>query len=142
MRGSLNKLRPGALEQSSLQEALAKMIAEFGEVSQVEIEFNFSWGEVDLEKTTEDTIFRLIEESLTNSVRHGKAKKIVITFYQVTDYYITIQDDGIGSYQVKFGYGLLQMQERLALIGASVAYEGSNGFKTTVKIPRNKVMGK
>ncbi|MCR1901516.1 sensor histidine kinase [Ligilactobacillus apodemi] len=102
VRGSLNKLRPGALEQSSLQEALAKMIAEFGEVSQVEIEFNFSWGEVDLEKTTEDTIFRLIEESLTNSVRHGKAKKIVITFYQVTDYYITIQDDGIGSYQVKF----------------------------------------
>ena len=67
VRGSLNKLRPGALEETSLKVALEKMLKEFEEVSKLKIEFYYEWDKADLEKTKEDIVFRIIQESITNA---------------------------------------------------------------------------
>ena len=47
---------------------------------------------------------------------------------------MTIQDDGVGFDELHYGYGLKQMQERLAIIGGSVHFENRNGFYTYIKI--------
>ena len=53
-------------------------------------------------------------------------------------YRLCIQDDGIGFESLKQGYGLSQMQERLAIIGGQVEFVNDNGFKTMVSIPKSR----
>ncbi|MDK7326488.1 sensor histidine kinase, partial [Lactobacillus mulieris] len=63
IRAALNKLRPGALENYTLQAALKKMLSEYSELSQMKFDFQYEWGSAEFEKTTEDVIFRIVEES-------------------------------------------------------------------------------
>lgn len=139
VRRSLEKLRPGALERVGLEEALLKMIADYGNLSKMLISLDYHWENVDLDTAKEDLVFRLIQESVTNSLRHGHADHVEIGMYsQDKDYIITINDDGIGCKEIVYGYGLTQMQERLAVIGGRVQFDSANGFQTTVFIPKRK----
>lgn len=90
-------------------------------------------GEVDFEKTTEIVIFRAIEEAITNSIRHGQAQHIWLKLtHDETHYYVDISDNGRGCQNIKYGFGLTQMQERLATIGGKVSYQGDDGFKIKI----------
>ena len=137
VRGSLNKLRPGALENNTLKEALIKIIREYEAISNLEIHLLYKWDNIDLDIAKEDIVFRGIQESITNSVRHGHAKTIWIELLEEEEAYVmTIQDDGVGFDELHYGYGLKQMQERLMIIGGSVRFENRDGFYTHIKIPK------
>lgn len=138
VRRSIEKLRPGALEGQSLQVALEKIIRDYEVLSDLEITLDYQWGAVDLEVTKEDIIFRVIQESLTNSLRHGHAHHVTIQMTSDEHYHLIIQDDGVGFETLQFGYGLTQMRERLAIIGAGVTFSNDKGFKTIVDIPKQK----
>ena len=128
VRGSLNKMRPGALENNTLKEALIKIIREYEAISNLEIHLRYEWDNIDLDIAKEDIVFRVIQESITNSVRHGHAKTIWIELLEEESYVMTIQDDGVGFDELHYGYGLKQMQERLMIIGGSVRFENRDGF--------------
>ena len=49
-----------------------------------------------------------------------------------------VQDNGTGCDHVEYGYGLTQMKERLAMIGARVQFISVNGFRVIVEIPVRK----
>ena len=136
VRGSLNKMRPGALENNTLREALIKIIREYEAISNLEIHLRYEWDNIDLDIAKEDIVFRVIQESITNSVRHGHAKTIWIELLEEESYVMTIQDDGIGFDELHYGYGLKQMQERLMIIGGSVHFENRDGFYTHIEIPK------
>lgn len=136
VRRSLNKLRPDALEGRTLKDALGKVIKEYQEVSQIDIEFSYEWETIDLSVAVEDIIFRVVQESITNSVRHGHASKVTIHLYEEEDFVMCIQDNGVGADEITFGYGLMQMRERLAIIGGRIAFNGNDGFKTIIHIPK------
>lgn len=137
VRGSLNKMRPGALENNTLKEALIKIIREYEAISNLEIHLRYEWDNIDLDIAKEDIVFRVIQESITNSVRHGHAKTIWIELLEEEEAYVmTIQDDGIGFDELHYGYGLKQMQERLMIIGGSVRFENRDGFYTHTEIPK------
>ena len=137
VRGSLNKMRPGALENNTLKEALIKIIREYEAISNLEIHLLYEWDNIDLDIAKEDIVFRVIQESITNSVRHGHAKTIWIELLEEEEAYVmTIQDDGIGFDELHYGYGLKQMQERLMIIGGSVRFENRDGFYTYIEIPK------
>lgn len=136
VRGSLNKMRPGALENNTLKEALIKIIREYEAISNLEIHLSYEWDNIDLDIAKEDIVFRVIQESITNSVRHGHAKTIWIELLEEESYVMTIQDDGIGFDELHYGYGLKQMQERLMIIGGSVRFENRDGFYTHIEIPK------
>ena len=136
VRGSLNKMRPGALENNTLKEALIKIIREYEAISNLEIHLRYEWDNIDLDIAKEDIVFRVIQESITNSVRHGHAKTIWIELLEEESYVMTIQDDGVGFDELHYGYGLKQMQERLMIIGGSVRFENRDGFYTHIKIPK------
>ena len=137
VRGSLNKMRPGALENNTLKEALIKIIREYEAISNLEIHLLYKWDNIDLDIAKEDIVFRVIQESITNSVRHGHAKTIWIELLEEEEAYVmTIQDDGVGFDELHYGYGLKQMQERLMIIGGSVRFENRDGFYTHIEIPK------
>ena len=137
VRGSLNKMRPGALENNTLKEALIKITREYEAISNLEIHLLYKWDNIDLDISKEDIVFRVIQESITNSVRHGHAKTIWIELLEEEEAYVmTIQDDGVGFDELHYGYGLKQMQERLMIIGGSVRFENRDGFYTHIEIPK------
>lgn len=136
VRNSLNKLRPGALEQHGFKGAIENMIKEFTSVSDLTITLDYRLDKVDFENTKEDILFRVIQESVTNAVRHGDATHIDISLYiEDNSLYLKIQDNGQGCEEIHYGFGLKQMKERLGMINGKVAYDGHHGFLTIVTIP-------
>lgn len=136
VRNSLNKLRPGSLEQHGFKGAIENMIEEFTSVSDLTITLDYRLDKVDFENTKEDILFRVIQESVTNAVRHGDATHIDISLYiEDNSLYLKIQDNGQGCEEIHYGFGLKQMKERLGMINGKVAYDGHHGFLTIVTIP-------
>lgn len=136
VRNSLNKLRPSALEQHGFKGAIENMIEEFTSVSDLTISLDYRLDKVDFENTKEDILFRVIQESVTNAVRHGDATHIDISLYiEDNNLYLKIQDNGQGCEEIHYGFGLKQMKERLGMINGKVAYDGHHGFLTIVTIP-------
>lgn len=136
VRNSLNKLRPGALEQHGFKGAIENMIEEFTSVSDLTISLDYRLDKVDFENTKEDILFRVIQESVTNAVRHGDATHIDISLYiEDNSLYLKIQDNGQGCEEIHYGFGLKQMKGRLGMINGKVAYDGHHGFLTIVTIP-------
>lgn len=136
VRNSLNKLRPSALEQHGFKGAIENMIEEFTSVSDLTISLDYRLDKVDFENTKEDILFRVIQESVTNAVRHGDATHIDISLYiEDNSLYLKIQDNGQGCEEIHYGFGLKQMKERLGMINGKVAYDGHHGFLTIVTIP-------
>lgn len=136
VRNSLNKLRPGALEQHGLKVAIEKMIEEFSSVSDLTIHFDYDLEKIDFENTKEDILFRIIQESITNSLRHGGANVVDIHMSIIDNaLHLTIQDNGVGCDCIHYGFGLKQMQERVDIINGKVNFDGSHGFLTEVVIP-------
>lgn len=97
VRRSVNELRPDALEQRDLLSAIHKMISQMSATSKVEITLDNSAGRLALGEDEEEVIYRIIQESITNSIRHGKADKVRIWMtreYNIVT--ITIKDNEIG----------------------------------------------
>lgn len=139
IRKTLNKIRPDALENYTLEASLKKMIKEYRDLSHLKIDFTYNWGEVDFEKTTELVIFRVIEESVTNALRHGHATRVKIDCALTSNSYkIAISNNGETIHKVKPGYGLTQMKERLAVINGKLKITSEPIFTITINIPRKE----
>ncbi len=137
VREVLNQLRPDALKSYTLASALNKMLKEYSDISHIKINFNYAWGDADFQKTTENIIFRVIEETVTNSLRHGHATEIWIDCTSNDSFYVlSIHNNGKSAAKIKPGYGITQMKERLAIINGTVEFDGEKGFTTIVKFPK------
>ncbi|MEG0366500.1 MAG: sensor histidine kinase, partial [Coprobacillus sp.] len=78
----------------------------------------------------------IIQESITNAMRHGGATEIRISIYQQDhSVYLEIQDNGVGCDEIHYGFGLKQMQERVFMVNGKIVLDGRNGFLTTVCLP-------
>ena len=139
VRRSVKKLRPDDLERLPFQEALLEMTKNYSESSGMEITFDmFSWSE-NLRRDQEDVIYRVLQESITNAKRHGHASKVKITIGGNENYLlIVIADNGCGCEDVKQGFGLKHMRERLELLHGYIHYWNDEGFIVEAMIPLNK----
>ncbi len=136
VRRSVNELRPDALEQRDLLSAIHKMISQMSATSKVEITLDNSAGRLTLGEDEEEVIYRIIQESITNSIRHGKADKVRIWMtreYNIVT--ITIKDNGVGAPNIEPGFGLAHMKERLDMLGGKIHVDGSDGFCLMAEIP-------
>ncbi len=83
------------------------------------------------------TLYRMVQEGMTNAFHHGRATLISITLAEVDqNLTIRIRDNGIGSASVKKGIGLSGMEERVAEAGGWMQYRGqADGFEITALVP-------
>lgn len=138
VRRSVKKLRPDDLERLPFQEALLEMTRDYSASSGMEITFDmFNWSE-NLRQDQEDVIYRVIQESITNAKRHGHATKVKITISgNEHSLSIKIADNGQGCSEVKAGFGLRHMRERLELLHGTIKYWNDGGFIVEAMIPLN-----
>lgn len=137
VRRNIHEIAPEGQEMP-LSQHIARITNEFSIHTGTSVSI-YTEGEVhDTVLTVKMTIIRCIQESLTNALRHGQAKRISIKLsYNPEDIMLTIEDDGLGTDQLKPGFGLNSMRERLeALHGAlEIWSEKGKGARITCVIP-------
>ena len=81
-------------------------------------------------------IYRIVQESLTNAIRHGKAKNIDVSIKKnYGSINLLICDDGIGCENIKAGFGLRHIRERVNMLKGQVNFSSEEGFKVEAMIP-------
>lgn len=136
VRNSLNKMRLDFLQQYRLKEAIEKMKEEISDVTDLKINLNYQIDETGFDTKIEDILFRVIQESITNSIRHGLATVVDIDIYKENNLLcLKIKDNGKGCKAINYGFGLKQMVERVSQIRGDINFYSENGFTTEIKIP-------
>jgi PAS domain S-box-containing protein len=140
------QLRPTALDDLGLRAALANYLQDWSARVGISAELHTS-GLLDdrLASETETTLYRIAQEALTNVAKHARAKNVDVILERRSDSVLLIvEDDGVGfeppaadSGRSAQGFGLLGMQERAALVGASLQIESAAGKGTTVFVRMN-----
>lgn len=136
VRRSMKALRPDALEKLDLESALAHMISEMRSVTNTKIYYRCMTDLNCFNEDEENIIYRIVQECITNSIRHGKAKQIQI--YITREYNmlkLRIKDNGVGCAEIQKGFGLHHMEERLGMLRGTLEYNGEKGFTVEAQIP-------
>jgi PAS domain S-box-containing protein len=143
------ELRPASIDDLGLEHALSDYISAWS--AQYGVEADFHCGDCHLDDLTEEvrtTIYRVVQEGLTNVARHAGATSLsVVIDCDATVLRLTIEDNGSGfdassiadgrARRLGSGLGVAGMRERLTLIGGSLEIESTPGAGTTlfVRIP-------
>jgi signal transduction histidine kinase len=136
VRQIINDLRPNVLDLG-LGAAVEWQIAEFRRRTGIECTLHDAHNEIFLEDPAATALFRILQESLSNIVRHANATAVVVKLQQNTSgVSMSVADDGVGlrgADRNKPGsFGLVGIEERVRLLGGSCSLISSPGQGTTV----------
>ncbi|MGV8980462.1 sensor histidine kinase [Clostridium sp.] len=138
VRRSMNELRPDALERFSLIAAISKLSEDINECTNTKVEIQIEGQVHKMGADEEETVYRIVQEGITNAVRHGAACEIIVTLqFSKSKLQIEIVDDGIGSEEIIEGFGLRHIKERVEMLGGEVDFGGSaeSGFTISAVVP-------
>lgn len=137
MRALLLHLRPVYLDGKRLEQGIRELIKELKVKVPMDIHFEMDPG-VQLVKGVENHLFRIVQEAISNTLRHAKAEKMEIRVHRRGDTVrMSIRDDGIGfemDESKQTSYGLSNMQERITETGGSIQFITAPGKGTRIEI--------
>jgi signal transduction histidine kinase len=136
------ELRPTSLDDLGLRTALVNYIESWSERCGVEVDFqSIGLDGERLSPLLESTLYRVVQEALTNILRHARATRVSLILQRSGDQVLlVVEDDGCG-FDTEGGWkaaggngrlGLLGMQERLALVAGALTIESTPGTGTTL----------
>jgi signal transduction histidine kinase len=137
-------LRPSHLDDLGLAATLRWYLAELQERTNLHIDLDFDGERIPLQMEVKTALFRIIQEALTNVIKHAGAKNVQVrVFYDQSAVLAQVQDDGCGFDPNNFGsenrspYGLLGMNERASLLGGKFSVDSrfNRGTLVEVSIP-------
>ena len=143
LRRLIQGLRPIYIEDLGLATALGMLATKNEDEDDVKIHFQQPSTERRLKPDVEMALYRIAQESLTNVIRHARARNAWISLYFHTDgVALEIRDDGVGfnlpsnpiHYASKGHYGLLGLYERCELIGAKLTIQSSQEGGTRILV--------
>jgi signal transduction histidine kinase len=130
------ELRPPALDDFGLQAALGRLASLHSDRSGLNVQFDVVTSAEPLPKTHETAVYRIVQEALTNVVRHAQASSVSIVVAQSNGAVrAVIEDDGVGFAPgaVRDGaLGLVGMRERANLLGGRLDVQSAPGRGTTL----------
>ena len=150
-RDLLNKLRPMALGEIDLSELIEKLVGTFrARYNHISWKLEMPTPLPSFGETIDLTVYRFIQESLTNVARHSKAKNVMIDISQDhlihihdkemgnnTELNMSVRDDGVGiSDASKPGHGITGLEERIEALGGvfSISQNHPQGVKVEARI--------
>lgn len=130
-------LRPGMLDDLGLAAAIEHHAEKFSEQTGITCTLSMNREDFNLDDRVATTLFRVLQESLTNVARHAKATAVsVVLEARAGDILLAVQDNGCGlpvaSAPKKKTYGLLGMKERIKLLGGMLDISGAPGQGTRI----------
>jgi two-component system sensor histidine kinase UhpB len=140
------ELRPPALDDLGLREALGDLAQRFSDTLGIPVDLRVSGLRDRLASEVELVLYRVAQEAVTNVAKHAGATQIAITVERTTDRVnLTVDDDGRGfdpgvpglRVDTGLGLGLFGMEERVALVGGALAIRHLNprGMRVAASIP-------
>ncbi|MCB0192327.1 MAG: GAF domain-containing protein [Anaerolineae bacterium] len=157
-RRSVFNLRPTVLESLTLDQAIAQQIERFKNETGLEGEFVLEGYPTALDASTEQNLYRIAQEAMTNIKKHSQATKAsIILAFEPKTVTLTIIDDGIGLEKSKQqkqtahmtngsdrhparigGLGLVGIRERVGLMGGQVYFDTPDDGGTQIKVVISK----
>lgn len=133
VRRAVRALRPPV--KMYLTQTVPKLVNAFSQATGITVSLQLPEWPVDLGEENEWLIYRVIQEALTNTFRHGHAS-IVFVNLRITEgkIYLTIKDNGLGSSTVIPGCGLAGIKERVGAKKGGMSVESSPGFGFTLHL--------
>ena len=129
-------LHPGVLDDFGLVPALERLTDSVAEQSAIRVDFHSALGEMRLPAEVETTLYRVVQESLTNVVKHASADHVSITLVRKGPAaVVVVEDDGTGFDPAGLrdgALGIAGMRERVALVGGRLTIESSPSRGTTL----------
>ncbi len=130
-------LHPSVLDDLGLAAAVTNQAHDLEEMHGIAVDVRIEGLDAEaLPPLLQTTVYRLVQEALTNVARHAKARRATVRLVRdEATVELRVQDDGIGfAARNQRGLGLQGMRERAALLGGSVAIESPPGGGTTVAV--------
>ena len=131
------ELRPKALDDFGLEAALERLRGTFREQTGLALDFVARLGDEQLSPEVATALYRIVQEALTNVVKHAQADAVSILLTRKNGRVgLVIEDDGRGFDPASpaEGFGLQGMRERVELLGGSLQIESRSGAGTTVAV--------
>ncbi|MCU0706821.1 MAG: GAF domain-containing sensor histidine kinase [Pirellula sp.] len=137
------RLRPPTLDELGFEATVRQLVMEYHQSVDFRIQLSFQ-EQLCLSKERELALYRILQESLTNIVKHAKAKNVRILVGHSEDGlgFVTIEDDGEGfdRSQPTEGLGLVGIRERVKMLGGIVSVQSKKNSGTRIdvrQIPNN-----
>ncbi len=142
------ELRPGILDELGLTCAIEWQVEDFRRRTDIECDFLSTLDDTNLDRKLSTAVFRILQEALTNVVRHAHATYVKIDIEEESGFVtMTVEDNGKGIAEHEVhdpkSLGLLGIRERALILGGE-AYIGSKkgkGASLTIRIPIRRVEG-
>jgi signal transduction histidine kinase len=132
------ELRPAALDDFGLGPALERLVDTFAEKTGVAVELDIRLGDGRLDADLETTLYRIVQEALTNVLKHADARRVRIALvHEGGTITAVVADDGRGfdaGETRRDALGLIGMRERAVLVGGRLAIASAPGGGTTLTV--------
>ncbi|HHQ5569174.1 TPA: sensor histidine kinase, partial [Clostridioides difficile] len=138
VRRAISELKPVEYENYQSLFKIKELVKSFIKLTNINVKLTISKNTWNLSRNQSIALYRLIQESLSNSSRHGKATEIrIFITFNTSNLIITISDNGIGCGNIKKGNGLNSINERIYELNGKVEFDNSNnGFTIRASFPK------
>ncbi|HEV8431292.1 MAG TPA: PAS domain S-box protein [Pyrinomonadaceae bacterium] len=139
VRRIASELRPGVLDDLGVIAAIEWQIDQFQARSGLKCHWTNKVSDIELSRERATAVFRILQEILTNVLRHARAANLYVKLGRGKHYFeLEVKDDGLGITETQImnsqSLGLLGMKERALLVGGEVRITGKQGTGTTVVV--------
>ncbi len=138
-------LRPNVLDMLGIKAAIEWLVNDYSSKTGIEFKLNSKIDNIDLNPEHSTEVFRILQEALTNVIRHANATRVNVNIsVEKNDYIIEVNDNGKGITESEISsmlsMGILSMRERAILFGGDIELSGKKGKGTilSIKIPISK----
>jgi PAS domain S-box-containing protein len=136
-------LRPAMLDNLGLAAAVEHHVTQFSQRTGIPCQLGMNREEFDLDGNLATTVFRIVQEALTNVARHAEASKVTVSIDETDrgiEVVVTDNGKGIATPGNKKTFGLLGMRERITILGGTldIASQPNSGTRIACWLPLTK----
>lgn len=135
VRMAVREMKPKEFEENEGILVIEELINKFKKLTGVDVRLSFTKERWSLNSEQTYVIYRIVQEFLSNSTRHGKATSVrIVMAFTPYKLIVTLKDNGVGASSIVEGIGFKSIRERVQEIGGTFDYSTSPGEGFIVKL--------
>lgn len=138
VRNAISKLKPTDYKNYQNLFKIAELTKNFAKLTNTDVKLTISKNTWNLSSLQSESLYRVIQEGLSNAIRHGKCSKIdIFITFNPSELILNIKDNGLGCSKIVKGNGLNSISERIIELNGKVVFSNCNdGFLIRASFPK------